>query len=313
MVIEERRLRTDDSPEGLTYEQFNAAAFVTSPYRNPVIGWMQDLQAMQVEDLRRWYQRWYTPNNAILVVVGDVDPQQVLSLAKHYFGPLEPSELETLKPVEEITQRGERRVVVKAPASLPYIVMGYKVPVLRTAEEDWEPYALEVLAGILDQGNSSRLSRNLIRGQQVAASAGAGYDLTARLDGLFTLAANPTQERSAQELEQALREQVAQLREALVSPEELGRVVAQVIASKVYEMDSAFYQGMRLGILETNGMGFRALDDYVERIKGITPEQIREVARKYLIDERLTVAMLDPLPLEGGRPVSSTGASAHIH
>ncbi len=313
VVIEERRLRTEDSPEGLTHEQFNAATFVISPYRNPVIGWMQDLEAMQVADLKHWYQRWYAPNNAILVVIGDVDPQQVLALAQKHFGPLPPSELEPPRPVVEIPQRGERRIVVKAPATLPYLIMGYKVPVLKNTEQDWQAYALEVLAGVLDQGASSRLSRDLIRGQQVAASAGAGYDLVARLDGLFTLAANPTPDHEISEVEQALKDQVRQLQDERVSREELDRVVAQIIASEVYQMDSTFYQGMRLGILETIGLGYKSLDDYVERIKAVTPEQIREVARQYLTDERLTVALLEPLPLNGKKPPPANNPSTPLH
>lgn len=302
VVAEERRLRTEDSPEGLTQEQFYAIAYVSSPYHHPIIGWMNDITSLRVEDLRHWYQQWYVPNNATLVVVGDVDPQKVLELAKTYFGPLQPHELPILKPAAEIPQRGERRLTVKAPAELPYVLLGYKVPVLKTAEQPWEPYALEVLSGILEGGGSSRLSHDLVRGSQLAASAGAGYDMESRLEELFTLTANPTPGHTVAELEQALRAQVKRLQEEPVSAEELSRVVAQVIAADVYQRDSMFYQGMRMGILETVGLGWNALDDYVERIRAVTPEQLREVARKYLTDDRLTVAILEPLPLAGPRP-----------
>ncbi len=307
VVAEERRLRTEDSPEGLAYEQFTVTAFLTSPYRNPVIGWMSDMESLQVEDLRRWYEQWYAPNNATLVVVGDVDPQQVLALAKRYFGSLPPGGLPVLKSVPEIPQRGERRVIVKTPAELPYVLLGYKVPVLKTAEQPWEPYALQVLAGILDAGNSARLSRNLIRGQQLAASAEASYSMISRLNDLFVLAGNPVPGRNVVELEQALRGEVQRLHEELVSPEELARVVAQVIAADVYQRDSLFYQGMRMGILETVGLGWNALDDYVERVQAVTPEQIRKVARQYLVDERLTVATLEPLPVDKARGLPSAG------
>jgi zinc protease len=302
VVAEERRLRTEDSPEGLTQEQFYAIAYVSSPYHHPIIGWMNDIKSLQVEDLQHWYQQWYTPNNATLVVVGDVDPQKVFELAKTYFGPLPPHALPTLKPAAEIPQKGERRLVVKVPAELPYIILGYKVPVLKTAEQSWEPYALEVLSGILDGGGSSRLSHNLVRGSQLAAAAGAAYNLESRLEELFTLTASPTPGHTLAELEQALRAQVKRLQEEPVSAEELSRVVAQVIATDVYQRDSMFYQGMRIGILETVGLGWSALDNYVERIRAVTPEQIREVARKYLTDDCLTVAILEPLPLAGARP-----------
>jgi zinc protease len=182
---------------------------------------------------------------------------------------------------------------------------------LKTAAEEWEPYALDVLDGILDGGNSGRISRNLIRGSQVAAAAGTGYSPTARLEELFVLAGNPAPGRSSAELEQALRGEVAKLRKELISPDELSRVVAQVVATDVYQQDSLFYQGMRLGIMETVGLGWEKLADYVQRIQAVTPEQVREVARKYLTDDRLTVAVLDPLPLEERRPAMPGTAMEH--
>ncbi|MBZ4193601.1 MAG: insulinase family protein [Candidatus Contendobacter sp.] len=311
VVAEERRLRTDDQPEALTHEQFQAAAYVTSPYRHPIIGWMQDIQTIAPDDLRNWYQQWYAPNNATLVVIGDVELAKVRELAEKHFGPLPPSALTPPKPAVDIAQQGERRIMVKTPAEVPYVALGYKAPTLKTAAEPWEPYALAVLNGILDGGNSGRISRNLVRGSQVAAAAGTDYGLTSRLEELFTLVGNPAPGRSSAELEQALRAEVARLREELVSADELSRVVAQVVAADVYQQDSLFYQGMRLGALETVGLGWNKLDDYVQRVQAVTPEQIREVARKYLTDDRLTVATLEPLPLDGRRPAAPGSATDH--
>ncbi|CDI02041.1 Peptidase, M16 family [Candidatus Competibacter denitrificans Run_A_D11] len=311
VVAEERRLRTDDQPDALTQEQFLATAYITSPYRHPIIGWMQDIQAINPDDLRRWYQQWYAPNNATLVVVGDVDPAKVRELAEKHFGPLAPSVLTLPRAAAEIPQQGERRIVVKTPAEVPYLTLGYKAPTLKTATEAWEPYALAVLDGILDGGTSARFSRNLIRGSQVAAAAGTNYNLTARLEELFVLAGNPAPGRTTADLEKALRAEVARLREELVSTEELARVIAQVVAADVYRQDSMFYQGMRLGTLETVGLGWNKLDDYVQRIQAVTPEQVRDVARKYLTDDRLTVAILEPLPLDGRRPKAPAAALDH--
>ncbi len=297
VVMEERRMRTEDKPTALTYEKFAATAFKVNPYHNPVIGWMNDLDNLTVEDMRHWYETWYSPNNAILVVAGDVNPAEVLALAKRHFGSIKPSRLPVDKPRKEPEQRGEQRITVKLPAELPLLLMGYKVPVLRTAEEPWHPYALEVLAHVLDGGDSARFSRELVRGKQLAASAGAGYDLMARHDSLLTLQAVPAQGRTVAELETALREQVARLHNTLVSKQELARIKAQVTASKVYELDSIFYQAMQIGMLETVGLDWREAERYAERINAVTPEQIRQVARQYLHDEGLTVAVLDPQPL----------------
>ncbi len=319
VVMEERRLRTEDDPEALTYEQFMATAFVSSPYGHPVIGWMDDLENLTIEDLRRWYRRWYAPNNATVVVVGDVDPQAVYALASKHFGPLKPSTLIPPKPRREIPQRGLRRITVKAPAQLPYLLMGYKVPVLKTAAEDWEPYALEVLAGVLDGGDSARLARELVRGRQIAASAGAGYSLTARQDDLLLLDGTPAPGHDIQTLKAALRDQIRRLREEPVSPAELARVKAQVVANDVYQKDSVFYQAMVLGILETVGLDWRLADEYVDRIRAVTAEQIQAVARKYLTDDRLTIAVLEPLPLAapesgaGRHGAGSPGGGPHGH
>jgi len=244
VVMEERRMRTEDNPQTLTWEQFNATAYVSSPYRIPVIGWMDDLESMHIDDLRDWYRQWYAPNNATVVVAGDVDPKEVLRLARRYFGPLKPSKIEPAKPRREVTQLGIKRLQVKAPAELPYLMMGYKAPVVLTAdkERDWEPYALEVLAGVLDEGSGARLASELVRGKAIAASAGAGYDAHDRLQSLFLLSGTPSNGRSVAELETALREQLQKLKDEPVEAAELDRVKAQLRAQKVYEQDSIFYQ-----------------------------------------------------------------------
>jgi zinc protease len=293
-------------------EAFRAVAFANSPYKNPVIGWPGDIAAYQVEDLQAWYQRWYAPNNATLVVVGDIEPQATFALAEQYFGKLQPSEIKPLKPQLEMEQRGVRKLTVKAPAKLPYLIMGYKVPTLKTAKNESEAYALEVLAGVLDGGSSARLSSRLIRGQQIASSVDAGYNLSSRLDDLFTLEATPADGKTVLDMEQALKAEIKQLQTELVSADELKRIKAQVLANNVYERDSNFYQAMLLGMFETVGLGWQKYDEYVGKVNAITAEQIRDVARKYLIEDHLTVAYLDPQPItEQSKPSTIGGRHAH--
>jgi len=301
VVLEERRLRTDDQPRAKLGEQFNAVAWSNSPYKNPVIGWPDDVSRLTVTDLADWYQRWYAPNNATLVVVGDVNPAEVRQLAQKYFGPLKPSTLPDLKPQGEIEQAGLRRITVKAPAKLPFVVMGYKVPALNGAAEEWEPYALEVAAGVLDGGNSARLETRLVRGQQIAASVSAGYDLYARLPSLFMIEGTPVQGKTAADLEKALLEEVRRLRDEPVAAEEMDRVKAQVLAGKVFERDSIFYQAMQLGTAETVGLGWKTVDEFVDKVNAVTPEQVRRVVRKYLVEDRLSIGYLDPQPIPEGQ------------
>lgn len=314
VVREERRLRTEDDPQSLTYERFMATAFLTGRYHNPVIGWSDDLESLTDAQLRQWYRRWYAPDNATLVVVGDVQGDAVRDLAEKYFGPLKPSDIPPLEPRVEVEQSGERRITVAAPAELPFLIMGYKVPVLRTADAPWKAYALEVLAAVLDGGESARLSRTLVRGRQVAASAGAGYNLHSRYGTLLSLQGVPAKGKSMADLEAALREQIARLRSEPVTNEELARVKAQVTASKVYERDSIFYQAMQLGTLATVGLDWRLADEYADKIRAVTAEQVRQVAREFLTDERLTVAQLKPLPIKPGtkRPRSPAGGGTDV-
>lgn len=312
VVTEERRMRTDDKPRAKMYEYFMATAFANSPYKNPVIGWPADIAHYQVVDLQKWYQRWYAPNNAVLVVVGDVKYKAVFALAEKYFANIPRHAIATTKPQTEIEQRGIRKTSVKLPSKLPFILMGYKVPALHTATHKTDAYALEVLAAILDGGNSARLATNLIRGKQIAVSASAGYNLVSRLSTLFILDATPVADKTVADIEYALKEEIVHLQTDLVSDAELQRVKAQVLANAVYERDSNFYQAMQLGLFETVGLGWQKADEYVAKINQITAEQIRYVARKYLLDDKLTVAYLQPQPMTTQKPKSkSQTAGSH--
>ena len=294
VVTEERRMRTDDNPQAKMNEQFMALAYSNSPYKHPVIGWPSDIANYTVEDLNAWYQRWYAPNNATLVVVGDVQPNAVFDLAEKYFAELQPSDIKPIKPQTEIEQLGVRKMTVKVPAKLPSVVLGYKVPALKTAENENEAYALEVLAGVLDGGSGARLSTHLVRGKQIAVSAGAGYGLTARLSNLFELEATPAEGKTVVDLEVALKAEVKKLQQDLINDDELQRIKAQVLATDIYQKDSGFYQAMEIGTLETAGLGWQKAGEYVPKINQVTAEQVREVAKKYLVDDHLTIAYLEP-------------------
>jgi zinc protease len=313
VVLEERRLRTDDQPRSKMQEHFESVAYSNSPYKNPVVGWPDDVAGLTLDDLKRWYSLWYAPNNATLVVVGDVNPDEVFKQAKKFFGPLKKSVLPAPKLQGEVEQLGLRRLTVKVPAKLPNLVMGYKTPSLKTVADETEAYALEVAAGILDGGNSARFSSRLVRGQQIAAAAGAGYDLYSRLSNLFTLEGTPVQGKSVAELEAALLDEVRRLRDDPISAEELQRVKAQVSASHVYQLDSIMYQAMQIGTAETVGLGWKKVGEYVDKVNAVTAEQVQAVARKYLVDDHLTIAHLEPLPLPEGMPAPEDVAIGGNH
>ena len=320
VVMEERRWRTEDKPQSRVNEQFQSTAFKAHPYARPVVGWMNDLENMTAADAREWYRTWYTPNNATLVVVGDVKTADVLKLAKQYFGPIKPRILPMRKPQTEPAQIGERRVVVKAPGKLPYLTMGFHTPTLVgpelsngaiTPEQAWEPYALDVLAGVLSGNDSSRLNQKIVRETSIAVDVGAGYDSTSRgRESLFELSGTPAEGKTVLELEAALIAEIEKIKTGGVTQQELDRVKAAVIASDVYQRDSMFYQGMQIGQLETMNYSWRLLKEYPEKLKAVTSEQIQAVAKKYLVKDNMTLATLDPQPID---PNAKPVGKPHIH
>jgi zinc protease len=309
VVMEERRMRTDDEPHALLYEKLMAVAYQEHPYRHPVIGWMDDLLAFTASDPRNWYKTWYAPNNATLVVAGDVKADEVFKLAQHYYGPIPAHTLPVRKPHNELPQVGIKRIVVKAPAELPYLVMAYHAPELRDPNKDWKPYALEVLAGILDGNESARLNKTLVREQQLASEVGAGYESTSRGPTMFTLEGTPSTGKSVADLEAGLRQQIALLVKDGVSEEELKRVKAQVTAGEVYKLDSVFYQAMQIGQMESIGLGQKAIPVMLKKIQEVTAQQVQDVAREFFQDDNLSVAVLDPQPISGTHKHADMGAS----
>jgi zinc protease len=312
VVMEERRMRTDDEPQSLMNEIMMATIYEEHPYHHPVIGWMSDLEAMTVNDVRNWYQRWYAPNNATLVVAGDVKADEVFALAQRYYGGIPRKVLPARRQYTEPKQAGIKRLVVKAPAELPQLVMAYQAPALRDPKQDWKPYALEMLAGVLDGNESARLNQHLVREQQVASTVGADYDPESRGPSLFTLEATPSTGKTVQDAEAALRAEIALLVKNGVAEDELKRVKAQVMAAEVYKLDSVFYQAMQIGQLESIGLGYPAIPVMLEKLQQVTAAQVQQVAAEFLRDDDLTVAVLDPQPLSGKPVHKSEGGSTNV-
>jgi zinc protease len=301
VVMEERRMRTEDNPQAVVYEHLMSAAFQEHPYRRPIIGWMDDLENMTVQDARDWYKRWYAPNNATLVVAGDVKPEEVVALAKKDFGPLANKPLPVRKPQDEPVSLGEKRITVKVPAKLPYLLMAYHAPTLHDAEKDTIPWALQILEGVLNGNESARLNKQLVKETRIAVDVGASYDGQSRGPGMFFLEGTPAEGKSVNDLEKAFKEQIRLIQEKGVSEEELNRVKAQVIAGDVYQRDSVFYQAMQLGELAILGLPLDLMNTRVDKLKAVTVEQVKEAAR-LLTDDSLAIAVLDPQPITGTPP-----------
>ena len=307
VVMEERRMRTDDDPHSLLQEKMMSVIFQEHPYQHPVIGWMSDLETLTAADAKAWYRQWYAPNNATLVIAGDVDASVVFKLAQRYYGNIPRQVLPIRRNFTEPAQLGIKHLAVKAPAELPQLVMSYHAPVLSKPAQDWQPYALEIMVGVLDGSESARLNKHLVREQQIASAVGVGYDSASRGPGLITLEATPSTGKTIGEVEAALRQEIASLVKDGVSAEELQRVKAQVRAGEVYKLDSVFYQAMQIGQMESIGLGHKTLPLMLEKLQAVTAEQVQQVALTFLQDDNLTVAVLDPQPLDSNKKKITEG------
>ncbi len=293
VVLEERRLRTEDDPVSFLVEETWAAAYKAHPYQWPVIGWYHDIEGLTHEDFMKYYQTYYQPNNATLVVVGDIDPKETLTQIEKIYGAIpkgpEPPKVTAMEP----KQYGERRVVVQREAQLPYLIMAYHVP-------NWEhpdSYALELLSQVLSQGRSSRLYHRLVYKDRLALEVGADYNLDSANPSAFVLYGQPLPKKTVAQLEGALEREVKRLQTELVGDKELQKVKNQVTAGFYMSMDSLFYRGMLLGKLATAAR-WTLVKDYIAKIQAVTASDLQRVARQYLITNNRTVGVLSPLKTE---------------
>lgn len=305
VVIEERRLRTEDNPQQMALERFMAMAYPMGPYHHPVVGWRVDLEAMTVADLREWYKKWYVPNNAVLVVVGDVKPETVFQLAQKHFGSISTRATPVIRSQQELVPLGEKRMQVHLPAQLPYLLMGYLVPSLKSAVAQEEALALALLSALLDGGESARFSRVLVREKKVAAQVNTYYDLFKRHASQFIITGTPAPGHTVAELEQHILGQIEQLKATQVSEEELQRVKTQLLAQEIYERDSMSEQAIMLGMLESIGLSWEWADTFIDKINALTPAEIQRVAQKYLLVNHLSVTELVPQSREAAKEAAA--------
>ncbi len=302
VIMEERRMRTEDNPQAALFEQMNAVAIQAHPARTPVIGFMNDLENMHISDLRAWYARWYAPNNAILVIVGDIFPQEALLLAKEHYGKIPAREITRQKAFAEPPQKGVRRVTYQAPAQLPLIILGFKTPRIVDIEKDNDPYALEMLAAILSGHDAARFPKELVRAQRLAVSASASYGLLGRGLGFFYLFGSPSQGKSARDLENGFRKMIESIAKNGVAETELKRAKAQLMASETYKLDSMFSQAMEIGSMETIGFAHTENARMLAKLQAVSADDIKRVATLYFGDEQLTIGELIPQLLPKNAP-----------
>jgi zinc protease len=300
VVMEERRMRTDDNPHAYLMEQVDAAAFQAQPYHWPIVGWMDDIARITLQDLKEYYRSHYSPGNAILVIVGDFRKEKLLPQIKSLFGAIPKGQPPALVHYSDPPQAGERRLTVNRAAQLPAVTMGYHVPNLR----DPDGYVLEVISSLLSEGKSSRLYIDLVKEKQLALDVDSDYPLLNIDPGLFTVSAQAAPGKNVSDVEKALEDQLERLTREPVGEKELEKAGNQLEAAFVFQQDSFFSQGLLLARYEI-ALDWRAADDYVPSVRKVTAEDVLRVAKLYLTPDKRTVGILNALPPEPGKALPS--------
>ncbi|MCH8056104.1 MAG: insulinase family protein, partial [Deltaproteobacteria bacterium] len=290
VIMEERRLRIDDRPTSALAEVTGAVAYMIHPYRRPIIGWMEDIQRLSREDLKNYYRAYYVPNNAFIVVAGDFSSEEVLAKIKATFGKISPGPNPPKVKITEPPQRGEKRVVLRKEAELPFLLIYYHVPNVI----DPDSFALDLLSVILAGGRSSRLYQDLVYQKRLARRVDADYDGLSVDPTIFSITAQVMPEKDPAEVERAIDILLDRVRTKLVNGREVEKAKNQVEAAFVFGQDSIFGQAMRIGQYESSAR-WQLLDSYLAGIRKVTPGDIMNVAKKYLDPDRRTVGILIPI------------------
>ncbi len=288
VVKEERRLRTDDNPDARAYEQFARLAQPHSPQGRPIIGSMADIDNLTPEDLQQWYRKWYVPNNATLVLVGDITPDTAMPWVERYFSALKPSALPKRAALTHPTHQGYQHKVIKEEVEVPSLMLGFNVPVLKTAKDPKDAYALTLLADVADGGLSARFEKSLIREQDLLSHVALSYDLLGKADSVLTIDATPREGVDLQTAENAILAELAKISAVSISDDEIKRGQVGTMAGLVFGNDSIADQAILLGSLSTNGLPIDTFNTLPKALAAVTKADIERVNKKYLVRDNLT-------------------------
>jgi zinc protease len=293
VVLEEQNSRVANNPGAKLGEEVQAALYLNHPYGRPVIGWRHEIEKLNREDALAFYKRFYTPNNAIVVVAGDVGAEAVKQLAEETYGKVERrAEIGPRQRPQEPEQRSVRTVTfADVHVTQPSLQRSYLVPSATTAGPG-ESEALEVLAQILGSGNNSRLTSKLVIEKPLAVSVGAWYQGTALDDTRFGLYGTPRANVTLKDLEAAIDAVIAEVAEKGVTNEELERAKIKLVADVVYAQDSQATMARWYGAAMTSGMSIDAIKTWPDRVQAVIAEQVRVAARTWLDKRRSATGYL---------------------
>lgn len=295
VVMEERRQRIDDNAQALAFEKFRAIAYPDSPYRNPVIGYMHNLEQLSLSDLQQWYKTWYAPNHATLVITGDIDSQQTLVQIQRYFGDIPAQVTKSRNNAQQQINTGYRHLEQKSSnVQVPNLYMAWNVPSLATSANTSQAYALSLLKNVLDGGISARLQQQLVHQQKVLTSVSVNYEMINRGDTLFTITAIPTENTSLATAQLAIENAINQLKTELLSDHELQKIQSRTLSQLVYAQDTLAGQAQLIGNFAVNGLDYHMIKELPNLYQDITAQDIQNVVQQFFNHENLATSYLQP-------------------
>jgi len=293
VVMEERRLEDEDDPRNSLFEEVVATSFKVHPYRRPVIGWMSDINSIDRGDLLNYYKACYSPDNAVIIIAGDVRAEEMMEKIKNSFGAIPSGPPKKKISFMEPEQRGEKRVFLKREAELPHLLIAYHAPSFPCEDS----YALDVLSRILSEGKSSRLYKSLVYEKKIAVDINADYDGFNKDPYLFFFSATASPGKDIKDVEDTLYAEIEKIKKEAPSEREVQKAKNQIESSFIMEQDSIYTEAMKYGAFEMLG-DWRLFEKYLESIKKVTPEDVVRVAKKYLNEDNRTVGILVPTKSE---------------
>lgn len=292
VVKEERRLRTDDQPISKLFEKINKQIFGMSRYGIPIVGTMDDIGSIKISDLKEWYDSYYTPSNAIVIIAGDIDFTKTKKMVEKHYGQIE--DRKVMRSIGSINHKTSYEdILTYDKVSKPIVLMSYKHEPF-SEDNKKEMYTLELLFELMDGSNSSRFAKNLVDKKMVAMNTFISFDTYSANDNLITLGGSPRSGITLNKFKDEILNEFKEFVKNGLEEGELEQVKSRLLANNIYKFDSVFYQVMQVGMLETKGYNWKLLDAYIEDINSIGEADLKKIANKIILNKEYLYSSILP-------------------
>lgn len=292
VIKEERRMRTDDIPSMVLYERLLATAFPNGAYHDPLVGWMSDLDHVTSEDVRQWYQSWYDPSQAVILVIGDVNKDEVFKLANRHFKNIPSTHQADNRSFASVPLLGDIKLEVQLPDAVAERQIAYRTPSISSIENKEDAFALLLASMVLDGGLAARFETVIVRELELASMIYVDYDLFSRYESLFRIVFKPMPDKTLEEIEQAIYAQIQDIVAQGIGSKELKRAKQKLKAAFVFAQDSPMDRASWLSNYEGIGLSYEEMQNYIPAINEVTSEDVQRALKTYILDAYKVIGTL---------------------